>query len=194
MISLDSRYSFSRTGQPEAQQSTWGETRVRVKRPQSLPRVLITRTSTWIQFGSCFRNKCLWTFCYRFCLRPGALVAAATAAESLQSCPTLCDPLDGSPPGSAVPGILYARTLEWVAISSPMRESEVAQSCPTHSDPADCSLPGSIPGIFQSRVLEWGAIAISEECWWTADKTMVLKRPSFNNTGAQTSGTRNPSG
>ena len=42
---------------------------------------------------------------------------AAAAAKSLQSCPTLCNPLDGSPPGSAVPGILQARTLEWVAIS-----------------------------------------------------------------------------
>jgi len=41
----------------------------------------------------------------------------AAAAESLQSCPTLCDPIDGSPPGSPVPGILQARTLEWVAIS-----------------------------------------------------------------------------
>ena len=45
------------------------------------------------------------------------------AAKSLQSCPTLCDPTDGSPPGSPVPGILQARTLEWVAIS-PMHESE----------------------------------------------------------------------
>ena len=43
--------------------------------------------------------------------------AAAAAAKSLQSCPTLCDPTDGSPPGSAVPGILQARTLEWVATS-----------------------------------------------------------------------------
>ena len=42
---------------------------------------------------------------------------SAAAAESLQSCPTLCDPIDGSPPGSPVPGILQARTLEWVAIS-----------------------------------------------------------------------------
>ena len=42
---------------------------------------------------------------------------AAAAAKSLQSCPTLCDRIDGSPPGSAVPGILQARTLEWVAIS-----------------------------------------------------------------------------
>ena len=44
-------------------------------------------------------------------------VTATTAAKSLQSCPTLCDPIDGSPPGSPVPGILQARTLEWVAIS-----------------------------------------------------------------------------
>ena len=43
--------------------------------------------------------------------------AAAAAAKSLQSCPTLCDPIDGSPPGFPVPGILQARTLEWVAIS-----------------------------------------------------------------------------
>jgi len=41
----------------------------------------------------------------------------AAAAKSLQSCPTLCDPIDGSPPGSAVPGILEARILEWVAVS-----------------------------------------------------------------------------
>ena len=45
------------------------------------------------------------------------LGSAAAAAKSLQSCPTLCDPTDGSPPGSPIPGILQARTLEWVAIS-----------------------------------------------------------------------------
>ena len=95
----------------------------------------------------------------------------AAAAKSLQSCPTLCDPIDGSPAGSLVPGILQARTLEWVAISfsnawkwkvKVKSESEVAQSCPTISDPMDCSLPGSsVHGIFQARVLEWGAIAFS---------------------------------
>ena len=46
-----------------------------------------------------------------------AHAVAAAAAKSLQSCPTLCNPIDGSPPGSSVPGILQARTLEWVAIS-----------------------------------------------------------------------------
>ena len=47
----------------------------------------------------------------------GYSTPAAATAKSLQSCPTLCDPRDGSPPGSPVPGILQARTLEWVAIS-----------------------------------------------------------------------------
>ena len=46
-----------------------------------------------------------------------SLTAAAAAAKSLQSCPTLCDPRDGSSPGSSVPGILQAKTLEWVTIS-----------------------------------------------------------------------------
>ena len=46
-----------------------------------------------------------------------SLAAAAAGAKSLQSCPTLCNPIDGSPPGPTVPGILQARTLEWVAIS-----------------------------------------------------------------------------
>ena len=47
-----------------------------------------------------------------------------TAVKLLQSCLTLCDPIDGSQPGSTIPGILQARTLEWVAIPSPMHESE----------------------------------------------------------------------
>jgi len=96
------------------------------------------------------------------------------AAKSLQSCPTLCDPRDGSPPGSPVPGILQARTLEWVAISCSnawkwkvkWSESEVAQSCPTLSDPMDCSPPGSsVHGICQARVLGWGAIALKYTGW-----------------------------
>ena len=53
-----------------------------------------------------------------FCTTPWfTSIHVAAAAKSLQSCPTLCDPIDGSPPGSPVPGILEARTLEWVAIS-----------------------------------------------------------------------------
>ena len=94
---------------------------------------------------------------------------AIAIAKSLQSCPTLCDLIDVSPPGSPAPGILQARTLEWVAISFSNAwkwesESEVAQSYPTLSDPMDCSPPGSsIHGIFQARVLEWGAIAFSNQ-------------------------------
>ena len=83
--------------------------------------------------------------------------------KSLQSCPTLCDPIDGSPPGSPVPGILQARILEWVAVCMKVKsEREVAQSCPTLSNSMDCSLPGSsVHGIFQARVLEWDVIAFS---------------------------------
>ena len=55
--------------------------------------------------------------CFNWFKRQHKEHAAATAAKSLQSCPTLCDPIDSSPPGSPVPGILQARTLEWVAIS-----------------------------------------------------------------------------
>ena len=113
--------------------------------------------------------------------------AAAAAAKSLQSCPTLCDPIDGSPPGSPVPGILHARILEWVAISfsnawkwKVKSESEVAQSCPTLSDPMDCSSPGfSIHGIFQARVLEWGAIAFSVYWHKKVQNTNVRNLPDI---------------
>ena len=89
--------------------------------------------------------------------------AAAAAAKSLQLCPTLCDPIHSSPPGSPVLGILQANTgvgchflLQCMKVKS---QSEVAQSCPTLHDRMDCSLPGSsIHGIFQARVLEWVAI------------------------------------
>ena len=75
-----------------------------------------------------------------------------TTTKSLQSCPTLCDPIDGSPPGSPIPGILQERTLGWVAISFssfPLKLEEVtvqytqAKSYPTLCDPMDCSPPGS---------------------------------------------------
>ena len=89
---------------------------------------------------------------------------AAAAAKSLQSCPTLCDPIDDSPPGSPVPGILQARTLEWAAISFSnawkWKVKVKSLSRVWLSDLMDCSLPGSsVHGIFQARILEWGAIA-----------------------------------
>ena len=65
-------------------------------------------TSCWL-LG--YRRNIRKTECY--------LLPATAAAKSLQSCPTLCDPIVGSPPGSPVPGILQSRTLEWVAIPFP---------------------------------------------------------------------------
>ena len=64
-----------------------------------------------------FPGKSTGVGCHFSAIKNNAATAAA-AAKSLQSCPTLCDPIDGSPPGPAVPEILQARTLEWVAISS----------------------------------------------------------------------------
>ena len=94
--------------------------------------------------------------------------AAATAAKSLQLCPTLCDPIGGSPLGSSVPGILQARTLEWVAISFSnawkWKVKVKSLSCARllATPWAACSPPGSpIHGIFQARVLEWVAVAFS---------------------------------
>ena len=89
--------------------------------------------------------------------------AAAAAAKSLQSCPTLCNPMDGSPPGSPVPGILQERILEWVTISFSSAwkwkvKGKSLKSCPTLCDPMDGSPPGSsIHGVFQARVPEWDA-------------------------------------
>ena len=95
---------------------------------------------------------------------------AATAAKSLQSCPTLCDPIDISPtrlchrwdfPGKNT-GVGCHCLLQCRKVKS---ESEVAQLCPTLSDPMDHSPPGSsIHGIFQARVLEWVSIAFSYNC------------------------------
>ena len=93
--------------------------------------------------------------------------AAAAAAQSLQSCPTLCDLREVRQLGSPVPGILQERTMEWVAISFSNAwkwKVKVSQLCLTLSDPMDCSPPGfSVRGIFQARVLEWGAIAFSDD-------------------------------
>ena len=131
----------------------------------------------------------------------------AAAAKSLQSCPTLCDPMDCSPPSSSVHGIFQARVLEWGAIAfsvtnldSILKSRDITlstnvrlvkamvfpvvtygceswtvkkaataatakslQSCPTLCNPIDGSPPGSsVPGIFQARGLEGGAIAFSE--------------------------------
>ena len=80
------------------------------------------------------------------------------------SCVRLCNPIDSSPPGSSVPGILQARILEWVAISisNACTHAKLFQSCSTLCDPTDSSPPGSsVHGILQARILEWVAISFS---------------------------------
>ena len=101
--------------------------------------------------------------------------AAATAAKSLQWCPTLCKPIDGSPPG--LPSLGFSRQEHWSGLPFPSPMHEVSDS----SDPMDCSLPGSsVHGIFQAKVLEWGAIAFSnkegrvQKYWYF--QTVVLKK------------------
>ena len=82
---------------------------------------------------------------------------AAAAAKLLQSCLTPCDPIDGSPAGSSVPGILQARILEWVAISfsNACMHAKLLQS------------PGSsVRRILQARILEWVAISFSTTAWY----------------------------
>ena len=87
-------------------------------------------------------------------------------SEVTQSCLTLSDHMDCSPPGSSIHGIFHARVLEWGATAFSNRFNAAAakslQSCPTLSDPIDGSPPGSpIPGILQARTLEWVAISFS---------------------------------
>ena len=93
------------------------------------------------------------------------------AAKSLQSCPALCDPRRRQPTRLSHPwdspgkntGVGCHFLLQCMKMKS---EREVAQSCPTPGDPMDCSPPGSsIHGIFQPRVLEWGAIAFSDSMY-----------------------------
>ena len=117
----------------------------------------------------CLSIKCFlsWTQFYAS-LKLNPIVAAA---KSLQSCPTLCDPTDGSPlslgllcpwdsPGKNI-RVGCHFLLQSMKVES---EREVTQSCPPLRDPMDCSLPGSsIHGIFQARVLDWGAVAFSVE-------------------------------
>ena len=119
--------------------------------------VIVPEVSEALLTFSCFFLLFTWSKRYFFLQVHDAIICpvhSTAAAKSLQSCPTLCDPLDGSPPGSPIPRILQARTvgvgchflLQCMKVKS---EREVAQLCPTLRDPMDCSLPGSsIHGIF----------------------------------------------
>ena len=106
------------------------------------------------------------------------------AAKSLQSCPTLCDPIDGSPPGSSVPGILQARTLEWVAISfSNAWKWKVKVKSLSRVwllvTPWDCSLPGSsIHGILRQEY--WSQFS---HPYIFTGKTIALTRWTFVSKG-----------
>ena len=98
------------------------------------------------------------------------MLDAAAAAKSLQLCPTLCDPIDGSQPGSPVPGILQARTLEWVAISFynawkwKVKVKSLSRVLPSATPwTAAHQAPPSM-GFSRQEEVEWGAIAFSERC------------------------------
>ena len=142
-----------------------------------------------------FRGPCCaYVISFKFCVHRemrkrefsgqwGCGSYAAAAAKSLQSCPTLCDPIDGRPPGSRPwdspgknTGVGCHFLLQCMKVKS---ESEVTQSCPTLCNPMDCSLPGSsIHGIFQARVLEWGAIAFSVGAILLAERKWPLPEHS----------------
>ena len=98
----------------------------------------------------------------------------AAAAKSLQSCPTLCNPIDGGLPGSPVPRILQARTLEWVAISF-----SNAWKCKVKAKSLSCvwllaTPPGSSAhGILQARVLEWVANYYQLKNKWEQSAAMI---------------------
>ena len=94
------------------------------------------------------------------CLLDFLSCAVAAAAKFLQSCPNLCEPMDCSPPGSSVPGILQARIMQWVAFSfsNACMHAKSLQSCltlcdPIHGSPSD----SSVCRILQARILEWVA-------------------------------------
>ena len=95
--------------------------------------------------------------------------AAAAAAKSFQSCPTLCNPIDGSPTGSPIPGILQARTLEWVGhfllqCMKVKSESEVIQSCPTLATPWTAAYQAP-PSMGFSRQKYWTGVPLPSLLW-----------------------------
>ena len=91
--------------------------------PHSSPMLISTCLSTktegsvLLKYSSGHKPEAVFIIWFATILPPCLVPAAAATAKSCQSCPTLCDPIDGSPQGSHIPGILQARTLEWVAIS-----------------------------------------------------------------------------
>ena len=185
----------------------WGSTPF-LKDPQRIWYLSLSHFSHWMEPG-------WWRWLWASRFPPAASFIphnCLAAAKSLQSCPTLCDPIDSSPPGSPVPGILQARTLEWVAdsFSNAWRwkvkiESEVAQSSLTPSGPMDCSLlfPGKSTGVgcrfllhhncLKKQVLlfpfyRWGLKDLEGLCnlpqvtWLVSSGAGVKPRSSWNHT------------
>ena len=124
----------------------------------------------------------------------GYVLVMQSHAKSLQLCPTLCDPIDCNPPGSAVPGILQARILEWVAISFSnawKRKVKVKSLSRVQLLVTPWTAAYQAPLYsFQARVLEWGAIAFSDvlvrnlkwcspELYWSRLWTPSLGTPKF---------------
>ena len=112
--------------------------------------------------------------------RGGKNTQAAAAAKSLQSCPTLCDPIDGSLPGSSVPGILQARILEWVAISFSNAwkwKVKVKSLSYVWLLATPCTAAYQAPpsmGFFQARLLQWGATAFSKNTHKNYAKKLLM--------------------
>ena len=100
--------------------------------------------------------------------------AAAAAAKSLQSCPTLCDPIDSSPPDSPSLGFFRQEHRSGLPFLPPMRSVLIVQLCVTLCDPMDCSPPGSsVQEILQARILEWLAFPFSRGSSRPRDWTRV---------------------
>ena len=123
---------------------------------------------------------------YKISLQPTSGRAAATAAKSLQLCPTLCNPIDGSPPGSPIPGILQARTLEWVAISfSNARKWKVkvkSLSCVRLCETPWTAVCQAPPSMGFSRQEYWSGLPLtSPYLYLDGLKVNVLQISSFKN-------------
>ena len=128
------------------------------------PHILITGEIRWLKQS--------------FSITFAHVYKSTAATKLLQSCLTLYDSIDSSPPGSSVPGILQARILEWVAISfsNACMHAKLLQSCRTLNNPMHSSPPGSsVHGILHTRLLEWVAISFSSTSPHALIKSMCLK-------------------
>ena len=120
---------------------------------------------------SLFLQKCIWQ-------KSKYINAAAAAAKSRQSCPTLCDPIDGLLPGSSVPGILLARTLEWVAISFSnawkWKVKVKSLSCVPLLATSWTAVYQAPPSMGFSRQEYWSGLPLPSPCEVTAIKNVLI--------------------